>query len=165
MTTQTDTTQAPADHDLAWAAGYLDGEGCFLINSHTYKGRRVPGGPVVTVGSTQLPPLVRMHELFGGSIRLGRAKSARHKPAYYWSIHGDSQRAMLSLVEPFMVEKREQAAMLALYPGDRDAELSEKINLWLRRAKTLGYDHDTAALAIAEKWKLTKKTKSGPKPR
>ena len=70
---------------------------------------------------------------------------------------------MLGLVEPFMIEKREQAAMLALYPGNEDTELAERIYTWLRRTKTLGYDHGMAAPTIAEKWPLAKKSKTGPK--
>ena len=70
---------------------------------------------------------------------------------------------MLQLVEPFMVEKREQAAMLALFPGNRDVELSAKIDAWLRETKTRGYDHDSARTAISERWSLRDKTKTGPK--
>ena len=128
--TKRNSTALPA-HDLAWAAGYPDGEGCFQASY----------GMRVTVTSTQLPPLVRLTELFGGVIRPKRPAGARCKASYYWNIFGENARDLLKVVEPFMVEKREQAAMLALFPGRKDKVLSERIKSWLRETKTRGYDH------------------------
>jgi len=66
--------------DICWAAGFLEGEGCFSLN-----GRRVR----IDVGQVQKEPLDRLKGLFGGSICY-KAKHSKPdwSPSWHWSLGG-----------------------------------------------------------------------------
>lgn len=75
----------PTTRDLEWAAGFLEGEGCF------YRDQRRTGGLRVTVAQVNLAPLERLSALFGGNVRLLRrhTRNPRHKDCGDWTIFGN----------------------------------------------------------------------------
>ena len=59
-------------HRLAWAAGFIDGDGHITVQNRTTKHKdKVYTGQYLRVGASQaaLPPLEELQRLFGGSIR------------------------------------------------------------------------------------------------
>ena len=62
--------------DLYWAAGFLEGEGCF---SRTGKGRT----PTVTAVQVDKEPLERLHAIFGGTLCFYQRKPGE-KGRDYW---------------------------------------------------------------------------------
>ena len=85
------------DHKLAYYAGFLDGEGCFLLgNSLTVK-----------CAHTYLPILDELKERFGGNIRK-RPKQPDRKQVWVWSIHSKTAADCLSKLFPFLREKKRQ---------------------------------------------------------
>lgn len=97
--------------DLAWAAGFFDGEGCIGIynrggNSYCRN---------VTVVNTDIRPLVKFRDMFGGSIN---SKRQHYNRGQYVCrgiselyIHVSQAEKMFRAILPYMVIKREQAEL------------------------------------------------------
>jgi hypothetical protein len=128
--------------DIAWAAGFIDGEGCIYLKR---SGARQRGGglryqPKLVVGNTAIEPLRKLRDLFGGSLYQRRPARGRHKACWAWELGGGKQvgAALLAML-PYLVNKKAEAEVLlefiptmrgdygasgALTPGeiaDRDA--------------------------------------------
>jgi hypothetical protein len=90
--------------DIAWAAGFLEGEGCF---SHTRS------TPMVTVSQVQRWPLDRMAEVFGGVPRLIRAreKVGEH---WRWQLYGQRSIEVMMTVLPLLSPRRREQVKAAI---------------------------------------------------
>jgi enoyl reductase-like protein len=98
--------------DVAWAAGFLDGEGHF--------GARSNGPALEAVQVKTDAPLRRLQRLFGGSI----TKRGGDHPAFVWRLHGqaDTRLALLMLIPHLVVKRREAEVLLRFtftFPGQR----------------------------------------------
>lgn len=82
---------------IAWAAGFLEGEGHF-------RAKQVGGGGA-TVNATQVnrEPLERLQAMFGGSIRL-----EKHGTIFRWHGYGELGRRVMRAVYPWMSVRRQQ---------------------------------------------------------
>jgi LAGLIDADG endonuclease len=94
--------------DLAWAAGFLDGEGCITIirvsnrySSGTYY--------VISLQVTQRvrKPLDKLANMFGGEVRRHNLK--QRGGYWYWYRYGNNALEILEKVLPFLVLKEAQA--------------------------------------------------------
>ena len=98
------------ESDLGWAAGIIDGEGCIQLYRTT--GTRGVGWVLrVMVNNTSLVMLNRLQEVFGdGTIRPHRIPTnPRHRPTWSWSVAAKKAETALRLIEPYLVNKREEA--------------------------------------------------------
>jgi len=88
--------------ELAYLAGFFEGEGSVTISP------RMPFMPniKVSVGNTQLLPLERFHNIFGGVIRPEKNRPNR-RPFYVWVLNG-FYVLRLSPLLPFLTFKKEQ---------------------------------------------------------
>lgn len=85
------------DIDLAWAAGFIDGEGCLIFMQNDAK---------LTISQKDPRPLVKLKNLFGGSI-------CRHsRGIWVYQLTTNKCYAALPLLIPFLVLKRDQAELL-----------------------------------------------------
>lgn len=106
------------DTDIAWAAGFFDGEGCITLAKH-YSHHRTnrTQTKVITVFTNQIDPrpLMRMQSILGGSLYLNKhAPSSGTKRAIsFWKCTSKKAEHALTLMLPYLVGKREQA-LLAL---------------------------------------------------
>jgi hypothetical protein len=92
-----------SETDLAYAAGYLDGEGCFQWNGHTVS---------VQVDNTYPHTLMWLKRMFGGSVcRLNR-KDEKCRTTYRYRIFGFGAASLCEKVIPYLQEKVEQAKIL-----------------------------------------------------
>jgi|SoiMethySBSTD1v2_1073268.scaffolds.fasta_scaffold701158_2 hypothetical protein len=95
-------------HDLAWAAGFLDGEGNFDIGLNNH------GTFYVIVQATNVDPrpLLKLVALFGGKSRLStREAGSRAKDVYrYRLVKGASK--VVRMLRPYLVVKGEHADVL-----------------------------------------------------
>jgi hypothetical protein len=89
--------------DIAWAAGFLEGEGCFRIN---FK-KSSPGyrGPRVTANQVQKEPLERLQKIFGGHINLVKFRTYKN-PIWDWQINGANAIGVMLTIFDFMSPKR-----------------------------------------------------------
>lgn len=90
----------PTTRELAWAAGFLEGEGSFNL-----KCSRV-GAPQV-----EREPLERLHRLFGGRIcpkPVGAARrlGIRAQDAWYWYVNGPRARGVMLTLYTLLSTKR-----------------------------------------------------------
>jgi hypothetical protein len=87
--------------DLAWCAGFLEGEGSFVINKTTIG---------VTCAQVQREPLERLQKLLGGTIysrRHKRTDKPNWTPEFFvWCIYGKNAAAIMMTLLAFMSPKR-----------------------------------------------------------
>lgn len=100
------------DLEYAWAAGFIDGEGCF--------GLRTSGSnalyATLTVNNTVLAPLIKLQTMFGGSIYTQRPARQGSSTCYAWRL--GSRTALVGLCKlllPHMVVKQEHARLILAY--------------------------------------------------
>lgn len=105
MTHWDDRFMEMAGHELAYAAGYVDGEGCLWIGPRWKIG--------VTIANTHKPTIEWFHQRFGGSLSKARPpRKANHRPVYQWQIVSRDAARFLKQVAPYLGEKTEQALLL-----------------------------------------------------
>jgi hypothetical protein len=97
--------------DLDWAAGFLEGEGSFLLNNN--RGR--PAVPTVKATQTDEECLKRLQTLFGGSVcQDDRTKPGRdtdgysRKMQYEWRISGQRALDFMRTIYPLMSARRQE---------------------------------------------------------
>jgi hypothetical protein len=93
---------------LAWAAGFIDGEGCLWAGQCSRQ-----FVILIDVAQRVEAPLLELQEIFGcGSLRLRTSKSLVN-PVYRWQVKGSNDVSLvLRLVRPFLIVKAEQADIL-----------------------------------------------------
>lgn len=94
------------EHDLAYAAGYVDGEGCLPVSPRTWK-------IAVLVSNTHRPTIEWFHARFGGSTTKARPpRKANHRPIYTWQIVRRDAHRFLRQTVPYLNEKTVQALLM-----------------------------------------------------
>jgi hypothetical protein len=96
--------------DLAWAAGFFDGEGSITLTATLPSYLRLE---VTCSQKTQLP-LVLFERWFGGNVYSNKPKKG--EVCYVWKIYGANAVTFLSTLLPLLVVKGEDA--------------KEVINIW-----------------------------------
>lgn len=99
--------------DVAWAAGFIDGEGCIRIEtSFANKDRRRPIAMLrVSCGQSVNRPLEKLEELFGGTLTSHPARGLGYGTSYMWSIAARKAADCLSKLVPYLVVKKRQAEL------------------------------------------------------
>lgn len=111
------------DIDVAWAAGFLDGEGCFHIGkAKSRNGKTLIVGRVKANQANHIDPIEKLHSLFGGQIWTRGNKTSTGKTVYEWQIQAAKDlKAAIPRLLPYLVVKKFQAELvleLAGYLGD-----------------------------------------------
>jgi hypothetical protein len=92
--------------ELAWAAGFFEGEGSTSPSFNKRKGR-VDGYPRMVICQCEIQTLKKFQELFGGSITKRQIKSKNHSQSWQWSIAGEhAVQAFNAIQEYFVGTKR-----------------------------------------------------------
>jgi len=89
-------TKVPTSHDIAWAAGFYEGEGTCRNCGHTERGFMVS----VTQKDTECLYLLR--DWFGGSVRDNGARTG----IQVWDACGDRARVFIALIYKFLSSRR-----------------------------------------------------------
>lgn len=101
---------------VAWAAGFLDGEGCFNLGpSETRRGDRVWPSYRAYVKANQVveAPIQKLHDLFGGRTWRRGTNTVTGKPVFEWQIQGGPDlRRVLPLLIPHLIVKKAAAELL-----------------------------------------------------
>ena len=102
------------NQDLAYIAGFFDGEGCIRIAKSIQYGKKIRPAPSYTlqckVTNTNLLVLEYMQDLFGGSIYLNnKNRKENHKPCYCWYMYNDVAMDFLVQVKDFLKLKFTEA--------------------------------------------------------
>lgn len=97
--------------ELAWAAGFFDGEGttCCIQRKGRKDGYRIS----MSIPQVHIGPLERFHKVVaGGRICLRNARSERAQACYVWQAQSyDECKKVRDLLEPYWTDiKKEQAS-------------------------------------------------------
>lgn len=116
----------PSDLEIAYFAGFFDGEGMVAIYRKKY---------VVCMTNTDVRPLKRAQDLWGGFINTQGASTrpGAIRDLWRWQIYGHGARIFLETIRPYLILKAEQVDVYldvlsrvprkggAYGPGDLDA--------------------------------------------
>lgn len=101
------------DAEIAWAAGFFEGEGYFTARKWTLKDGTVRLYPIAGINNTDLSMLERFHEIVEvGKLRprvLDAATLARFnaKPQWQWKTQKRHEtESVFGLLEPWLSERR-----------------------------------------------------------
>lgn len=97
---------------LAWAAGFLDGEGCIHIAKQRYKGTRADTYRLgVHVTQNDRTVLERFREVVGIDAPIYRVKRAKNhrRQCFTLNFSGRSALALITLLLEFLERKRDEA--------------------------------------------------------
>lgn len=101
--------------DAAWAAGFLDGEGCFKISKAPPRGYNRFPSYTIGVNAVQVDPapLEYLRLLFGGSFhRRSYVHRERQAQSYIWQSSSRVALAVIDVVRPYLRVKGRQADLL-----------------------------------------------------
>lgn len=101
--------------DLAWAAGFIDGEGCIqLVRS----GRGMRAHVLrVSVPQVHRAPLDRLAAMFGGGVHAKQTTNPRHRQQHVWEITSHHAASMLRAIRPYLMVKAAEADLAVIYVG------------------------------------------------
>lgn len=101
-------TIRPRIRDLAWAAGFLEGEGSFSAGKRT--------STYVVASQVNREPLDKLRALFGGSMlfRHHRRRNPSWSPFYRWQVGGARAIGVILTLWPMLSQKRREQAREAL---------------------------------------------------
>ncbi len=90
---------------LGWAAGFLEGEGCF----HT-------GGRIsIRAAQVQPDPLYLLQSILGGQVNGPyERKNPKHRPFYDWNLNGCHAIAAMMTIYALMSPKRQASIQRAI---------------------------------------------------
>ena len=91
------------DKELAYTAGFFDGEGCIQISSR--------GNLAVTVDNADIEPLQFFMDVFGGSITVSKCATKERKKIYRWSIIEEEAPEFLRTILPYLICKKAEATL------------------------------------------------------
>lgn len=89
---------------LAWAAGFIDGEGCVSILTD-----RKNYACLIDVGQVNKHPLTILAGLFGGTVRHCPSKYGGH---WAWRVYGPKASIAAQRLLPYLIGKKRQAEIL-----------------------------------------------------
>ena len=106
-----DATVSPSALDVAYAAGFFDGEGHITIGFMSSKARTRGAIYTMRVGATQndLAPLVWLRDRWGGSIRRLARTTTGGNPTFKWDLCSRMAASFLRDVSPLLLVKRRRA--------------------------------------------------------
>jgi len=97
-------TRSPSTVDLAWAAGFLEGEGSFQC------------APYIRLEAAQAiqEPLDRLQAIFGGSISEYRHPRSPNVPMFMWRTHGSRAEGIMMTLFLFLSARRRDQVRRAI---------------------------------------------------
>ena len=159
-------------HELAWAAGFFDGEGC----TTNRRAGRLPTciGLLICIGQSDIRPLERFKKAVGGLgyIRGPMQKRQGNKPVYRYDTGNFMHaQAILAMIWKWLgPEKREQAIRAM-----KDVRLTGGLPLEIATRNLAAYNHsiqtgerkitDKQFLARSQNMQRINAIKWAPKPR
>jgi hypothetical protein len=122
--------------DLAYTAGYIDGDGCFYLGKEGTKKRLALKFVVrIAINSVNQKVLQFFKKLFGGRVGLIKKQHDNSKSLYQFSIGKNKSILMAKIISPFLIEKKQECQMLLDFS---DAENKEEMINQISSFKDIG---------------------------
>jgi hypothetical protein len=105
---------------LAWAAGFLDGEGSFLVSDRKHRQRRRSTSKYsyfrISASQKDSRVLHKLRAILGGKIYGPHSYKRKNRTEirFQFQIDGDSARAAYVCIKPFLSEMKKSQAKAAL---------------------------------------------------
>jgi len=96
--------RTPTNADLAWIAGFLEGEGCFYGTD---------SGQSIQASQVNPEPLGKLLELLGGRV-LKKKGHGSSKDFWLWKVAGSRARGIMLTLWPLMSYKRQEQIKKAM---------------------------------------------------
>ncbi len=100
---QKENDMAISVKDIAWAAGFLEGEGCFASGKNVHKDRV----PSVTAAQVDIEPLEKLQRILGGYIRPG-SPVKNQSPYWNWGVYGRQAVGVMYTIYPLLSHRRQE---------------------------------------------------------
>jgi hypothetical protein len=129
-----------SETDLAYFAGFFDGEGCVTIGRGVtqYKGR-IGHWVLVQVTNTDPRPIQALHDAFAGHMFRDDRRRGNERPCYRWQANSRVACRFLEAIRPYSRIKAEQI----------DVALAFQETLrWRRRTTETIAERDTFAAKL-----------------
>jgi len=121
-----------SETELAWAAGFFDGEGCSYMLKSTSSGtaRRVYSAFRLAVAQVELQPLERFMRALGFGRINGpyQQKKASRRPHYQWCVSGMDAVSAIEAMWPYLSEPKRAQAQVNLELYKAQCDLPRKVN-------------------------------------
>lgn len=99
--------------DIAWCAGFIDGEGSMFVTLDKSRPWGEAWGIQTRVDQTQEEATRKLQATLGGHVMLRSSKTATGRPIWRWQLQGATQhRVAIPLILPHLVVKRGKARLL-----------------------------------------------------
>ena len=106
--------------DLAYIAGFFDGEGCISIKRIRNRNRPFNQYQLeVTVGSTDEWVCERFKFVFGGNVRKTKSRNPNWKPFWVWRASSKTAGVFLKVIIPYLHLKRDRAEIALTFQRAR----------------------------------------------
>ena len=104
--------RTPTDVVRAYAAGYIDGEGCMRWGTRT---------PVLTIESCNPYPMRYLVSYYGSKVvRVKRKTPTTDRHVYRLSYYGKTAIGILREIKEFLIEKQKQAeSLIAMWEANQ----------------------------------------------
>jgi hypothetical protein len=101
--------------EYIWAAGFLDGEGCFaLTRSSNKRCDETTRNAVVNAVQIRKAPLDRLARAFGGEVRIMRVNN-KDQTIWQWTVTGKKVIPIIEAVLPYLCGKQDEARAVLEY--------------------------------------------------
>lgn len=121
--------EEPSGLDLAWAAGFFDGEGCVRIQKESVQRRlNLHYLLQVIVVNTDPAPLDALSEWFGGNVHR-RDRTDGHKTLWWWELGSAAAERFLRAIRPYSIVKCEQIDLALEFRATFDPSYPKKLGL------------------------------------
>jgi len=108
--------------DLAYYAGFFDGEGSIMITHRTKKHYHTLE---IRITNTNYQVLKQFEDCFGGGVYKGSVINWRYKPRWQWCISASKALAFLKLIYPYLrLKKKEAETAIEFQEGRKQGEQS-----------------------------------------
>ena len=98
----------PTNAELAYIAGFFDGEGCVCI----YRVRNRTYALAVSVSQVDPRPLIFVSKFFGGKVSARPPQKGHSKlPYFQWRLSASNACYFLEQILPFLINKKDQATI------------------------------------------------------
>jgi len=102
--------------DLAYTAGYIDGDGCFYIGTYTTSNETIYEYSI-QVCSVKKESTDWLKKTFGGNIQIKEAHGNRKIP-YTWTIKGKESLEFAKAIKPYLAEKQIECSLCGELAGN-----------------------------------------------
>lgn len=110
--------------DLAYAAGYIDGDGCFYIEK-LFTENRFRFRCFIAINSTEIENLQWFQKIFGG-VLTSKAPIKQHKPIHRLVIKSKSLD-LFKGIEPYLVEKLDEFKIFENFRNSNCKEFKDSL--------------------------------------